>query len=253
MLVDGRRRRRLSSAGRIARRPRSTVSSASWGPTARPGATCAHGSPMRGSRPRGEPASRRAGDDRGDRPRERFGQGALATPANLVTLLRARRRGPDAHAHPRIGASWMTVGAVVRDHVDRQPRRLARPPRRRDALGRVPRSRRRQVHRHRRARRARGSGRLSPGGRGASSWRARSASRSIARSRPARHRAAGERLGKYKAFSQYCAVGFVLLPITADWEGVPARRPLPRGGCSPSCPGWRSSGTVGSTSQQNET
>jgi CDP-diacylglycerol--glycerol-3-phosphate 3-phosphatidyltransferase len=27
-----------------------------------------------------------------------------------------------------------------------------------------------------------------------------------------------QRLGKYKAFSQYCAVGFVLLPVTADWE-----------------------------------
>ena len=27
-----------------------------------------------------------------------------------------------------------------------------------------------------------------------------------------------QRLGKYKAFSQYCSVGFVLLPITADWE-----------------------------------
>ena len=26
-----------------------------------------------------------------------------------------------------------------------------------------------------------------------------------------------QRLGKYKAFTQYCAVGFVLLPLTSDW------------------------------------
>ncbi len=29
-----------------------------------------------------------------------------------------------------------------------------------------------------------------------------------------------QRLGKYKAFTQYCAVGFVLLPITADYVGL---------------------------------
>ena len=29
-----------------------------------------------------------------------------------------------------------------------------------------------------------------------------------------------QRLGKYKAFTQYCAVGFVLLPITADYLGL---------------------------------
>ena len=28
------------------------------------------------------------------------------------------------------------------------------------------------------------------------------------------------RLGKYKAFTQYCSVGFVLLPWTADMEGL---------------------------------
>ncbi len=28
-----------------------------------------------------------------------------------------------------------------------------------------------------------------------------------------------QRLGKYKAFTQYCAVGFVLLPWTAEWYG----------------------------------
>jgi len=27
------------------------------------------------------------------------------------------------------------------------------------------------------------------------------------------------KIGKYKAFTQYCAVGFVLLPITEDWLG----------------------------------
>ena len=29
-----------------------------------------------------------------------------------------------------------------------------------------------------------------------------------------------QKLGKYKTFTQYIAVGFVLLPITADWVGV---------------------------------
>ena len=29
-----------------------------------------------------------------------------------------------------------------------------------------------------------------------------------------------QRLGKYKAFTQYCAVGFVLLPSTADYVGL---------------------------------
>jgi len=29
-----------------------------------------------------------------------------------------------------------------------------------------------------------------------------------------------QRLGKYKAFTQYCAVGVVLLPITADNTGL---------------------------------
>ncbi len=29
-----------------------------------------------------------------------------------------------------------------------------------------------------------------------------------------------QKLGKYKAFMQYCAVGFVLLPFTADYVGL---------------------------------
>ncbi len=29
-----------------------------------------------------------------------------------------------------------------------------------------------------------------------------------------------QRLGKYKAFTQYCAVGFVLLPITDEYVGL---------------------------------
>ena len=55
---------------------------------------------------------------------------------------------------------------------------------------------------------------------GASSSRsARSASRCTARSRAgAASCCPRSGSGKYKAFSQYCAVGFVLLPITADWQ-----------------------------------
>ena len=42
-----------------------------------------------------------------------------------------------------------------------------------------------------------------------------------------------QRLGKYKAFTQYCSVGFVLLPWTADYLGF-----------QQSCSGSRSSLTV---------
>ena len=55
-----------------------------------------------------------------------------------------------------------------------------------------------------------------------------------------------QRLGKYKAFLQYCAVGFVLLPITADWYTFQDIVLTPQS-CSRSCPGCRSSATATST------
>ncbi len=97
-------------------------------------------------------------------------------------------------------------------------RRLARPPRRHDALGRVPRPARRQVPRDRRLLRARHPRRLLVGRRSPSSPCARSASRSTARS-PARRGISlpARRLGKWKAFFQFLAVGIVLFPPTYEW------------------------------------
>ena len=58
-----------------------------------------------------------------------------------------------------------------------------------------------------------------------------------------------QRLGKYKAFSQYCSVGFVLLPITADWETFQHVVLVPRGVAHGRVRARRSSGTAGSTSR----
>jgi CDP-diacylglycerol--glycerol-3-phosphate 3-phosphatidyltransferase len=150
---------------------------------------------------------------------KRFGQGALATPANLVTLLRIIVAIPTLALIRSNGSSWTTVSLwfliTATDSLDGW---LAR----RDGA-------------------TRSGAFLDPvadklivlGGlavladRGVFPWwpvviiAARefgiSAYRSIAGRRgivlPA------QRLGKYKAFTQYCAVGFVLLPWTADYLG----------------------------------
>ncbi|HYL51281.1 MAG TPA: CDP-alcohol phosphatidyltransferase family protein [Acidimicrobiia bacterium] len=147
---------------------------------------------------------------------KRFGQGALATPANFVTLARILVAIPTLALIRDEGSSWRTVALwfaiTATDSVDGW---LAR----RDGA-------------------TRSGAFLDPvadkliviGGlavladRGVFPWwpvlliAARefgiSAYRSIAGRRgvvlPA------QRLGKYKAFTQYCAVGFVLLPWTAD-------------------------------------
>ena len=147
---------------------------------------------------------------------KRFGQGALATPANFVTVARILVAMPTLALVRDEGSSWRTVALwfaiTATDSVDGW---LAR----RDGA-------------------TRSGAFLDPvadklivlGGlavladRGVFPWwpivliAARelgiSAYRSIAGRRgvvlPA------QRLGKYKAFTQYCAVGFVLLPWTAD-------------------------------------
>ena len=147
---------------------------------------------------------------------KRFGQSALATPANAVTMARILVAIPTLALIRRDGSSWLTVALwfaiTATDSVDGW---LAR----RDGA-------------------TRSGAFLDPvadklivlGGlavladRGVWPWwpvlliAARefgiSAYRSVAGRRgivlPA------QRLGKYKAFTQYCAVGFVLLPLTAD-------------------------------------
>jgi CDP-diacylglycerol---glycerol-3-phosphate 3-phosphatidyltransferase len=160
--------------------------------------------------PAGAPSSRAA---------KRFGQSALATPANFVTMLRIIVAIPTLVLIRNDGAGWDTVALwfaiTASDSFDGW---LAR----RDGA-------------------TRSGAFLDPvadklivlGGlavladRGTFPWWpvvliavrefGISAYRSIAGRRgivlPA------QRLGKYKAFTQYCAVGFVLLPLTEDWLG----------------------------------
>lgn len=150
---------------------------------------------------------------------KRFGQSALATPANFVTLARILVAVPTLMLVRRDGSTWATIalwfGITVTDSLDGW---LAR----RDGA-------------------TRSGAFLDPiadkliviGGlavladRGVYPWWpvvviavrefAVSAYRSFAGRRgivmPA------QRLGKYKAFTQYCAVGFVLFPWTADDVG----------------------------------
>jgi CDP-diacylglycerol--glycerol-3-phosphate 3-phosphatidyltransferase len=154
------------------------------------------------------------------RAKKRFGQNALATPANFITLTRIAIAIPTLALIRVRGSSWLTVALwfaiTASDSLDGW---MAR----RDGA-------------------TRSGAFLDPvadklivlGGlavladRGVFAWWAValiaarefgiSAYRSIAGRRgvvlPA------QKLGKYKAFTQYCAVGFVLLPITADYLGL---------------------------------
>ena len=152
--------------------------------------------------------------------RKRFGQGALATPANFVTLARILVAIPTLSLIRSVGSSWATVGLwfliTATDSLDGW---LAR----RDGA-------------------TRSGAFLDPvadkliviGGlavladRGAFPWwpvlliALREFGISLYRSVAGRRGIVlpAQRLGKYKAFTQYCAVGVVLLPITADWVGA---------------------------------
>ena len=150
---------------------------------------------------------------------KRFGQNALATPANFVTLLRVLVALPTLVLIHNDGSSWLTVALwFAITSTDSLDGWLAR----RDGA-------------------TRSGAFLDPvadklivlGGLGVLAdigvfpwWPVIviavrefgiSAYRSIAGRRGVVLPAL--KLGKYKAFTQYCAVGFVLLPITADWKG----------------------------------
>jgi len=152
--------------------------------------------------------------------RKRFGQSAVATPANFVTITRILVAIPTLALIRRDGSSWLTVGLwfaiTATDSLDGW---LAR----RDGA-------------------TRSGAFLDPvadklivlGGlavladRGVFPWwpvlliAARELGISLYRSVAGRRGIVlpAQTLGKYKAFSQYIAVGFVLLPISADWVGV---------------------------------
>jgi CDP-diacylglycerol--glycerol-3-phosphate 3-phosphatidyltransferase len=148
----------------------------------------------------------------------RFGQGALATPANFVTVARLLVAVPTLLLIRDRGSSWATVALwfaiTATDSLDGW---LAR----RDGA-------------------TRSGAFLDPvtdkaivlGGlamladRGDLPWwpvlviAAREIGISLYRSLAGRRGIVlpAQRLGKYKAFAQYCAVGFVLLPLTSDWD-----------------------------------
>jgi CDP-diacylglycerol---glycerol-3-phosphate 3-phosphatidyltransferase len=147
--------------------------------------------------------------------RKRFGQGALATPANFVTLARIAVAIPTLLLIRRDGSSWTTITLwVLITATDSLDGWLAR----RDGA-------------------TRSGAFLDPvadkliviGGlavladRGVFPWwpmvliAARELGISLYRSIAGRRGVVipAQRLGKYKAFTQYCSVGFVLLPTTA--------------------------------------
>jgi len=152
--------------------------------------------------------------------RKRFGQSAVATPANFVTVTRILVAIPTLALIRRDGSSWTTVGLwfaiTATDSLDGW---LAR----RDGA-------------------TRSGAFLDPvadkliviGGlavladRGVFPWwpilliAGRELGISLYRSVAGRRGVVlpAQRLGKYKAFTQYCAVGFVLLPITARYIGL---------------------------------
>jgi len=150
---------------------------------------------------------------------KRFGQSALATPSNFVTVTRILVAIPTLALIRRDGSSWLTVGLwFVITSTDSLDGWLAR----RDGA-------------------TRSGSFLDPiadkliviGGlavladRGVFPWWpvllivARELGISLYRSIAGRRGIVlpAQRLGKYKAFAQYCAVGFVLLPFTADLLG----------------------------------
>ena len=152
--------------------------------------------------------------------RKRFDQSALATPANFVTILRILVAVPTLVLIRNDGSSWLTVGLwTAITSTDSLDGWLAR----RDGA-------------------TRSGAFLDPvadklivlGGlavladRGAFPWwpvaliAIRELGISLYRSIAGRRGIVlpAQRLGKYKAFSQYIAVGGVLLPITADWYGA---------------------------------
>jgi CDP-diacylglycerol--glycerol-3-phosphate 3-phosphatidyltransferase len=151
--------------------------------------------------------------------RKRFGQGALATPANFVTLARILVAIPTLALIRSTGSSWTTIALwFLITSTDSLDGWLAR----RDGA-------------------TRSGAFLDPvadkliviGGlamladRGVFPWwpvlliALREFGISLYRSIAGRRGIVlpAQRLGKYKAFTQYCAVGFVLLPTTADAVG----------------------------------
>ena len=148
----------------------------------------------------------------------RFGQGAIATPANVITVLRLVVLVPTLLLIRDRGASWLTVGLwfaiTATDSLDGWLARRDGATRSGAFLDPV-------------ADKAIVLGGLAVlANRGDFPWwpvviiAVREIGISLYRSLAGRRGIVlpAQRLGKVKAFLQFCAVGFVLLPITEDWE-----------------------------------
>lgn len=151
--------------------------------------------------------------------RKRFGQSAVATPANFVTFARICIAVPTLALIRNYGSTWGTVALwfaiTASDSLDGYLARREGATRSGAFLDPVA------------------DKLIVLGGlavladRGVFPWWAviivavREVGISIYRSLAGRRGIVlpAQRLGKYKAFTQYCSVGFVLLPITADWTG----------------------------------
>jgi CDP-diacylglycerol--glycerol-3-phosphate 3-phosphatidyltransferase len=150
---------------------------------------------------------------------KRFGQSALVTPANFVTVTRILVAIPTFALIRSRGSSWLTVALwfaiTATDSLDVWLARLDGATRSGAFLDPVA------------------DKLIVIGGlavladRGVFPWwpvlliAARELGISLYRSVAGRRGIVlpAQRLGKYKAFTQYCAVGFVLLPFTADYLG----------------------------------
>jgi len=141
---------------------------------------------------------------------KRFGQSALATPANFVTLVRILVAVPTLALIRNEGSNWLTVGVwfaiTVTDSLDGWIAFLDPVADKLIVLG----------------------GLAVLADRGVFPWwpvlliAARELGISLYRSVAGRRGIVipAQRFGKYKAFTQYCAVGVVLLPWTADDTGL---------------------------------
>jgi CDP-diacylglycerol--glycerol-3-phosphate 3-phosphatidyltransferase len=150
---------------------------------------------------------------------KRFGQGALATPANFLTLARILVAIPTLILIHNEGSSWTTFGLwlaiTATDSLDGWMARRDGATRSGAFLDPVA------------------DKLIVVGGfavladRGDFAWwpvvviAVREVGISVYRSLAGRRGIVlpAQRFGKYKAFTQYCAVGVVLLPLTADWVG----------------------------------
>jgi len=149
---------------------------------------------------------------------KRFGQNALATPANFLTLSRIIVAIPTLVLIRNDGSNWLTVGlwfaVTATDSVDGWMARRDGATRSGAFLDPV-------------ADKLIVLGGLSVlADRGVFPWwavgviAARELGVSVYRSIAVRRGVVlpAQRLGKLKAFTQYCAVGFVLLPLTSDYR-----------------------------------